>query len=175
MSIELLGQVTLTAKQIRSKISIIRKLLLVLQQLQLLMFSNLPTVVCHWTATDLKKTHWQSIENDHRRRGYPRSKRGHFMAYNVIFEEDGTKFMARDYYEQGEATGTFSQWSNKFHLDIAVTGTTGQNLSEEQIKAINKELKVIEKMYGGYILEPHSKYYATVCPGQSFKNHYQLK
>ena len=173
MSLEISPFGQLSKKEIRRKISVIRQMILIYQQILLLITASFPKVVCHWTATDRDKTGWRAIEREHKRKGYPKSQLNMHIAYNTLIGE-GYKIRARGYHETGEATGTFSQWSDRFHIDIAITGTVGQVMSDYQIKEFEAELAIIKKMYGGYILDPHSKYYPTECPGVSFRKHYQL-
>ena len=151
--------IELTQEEIKKKITVIRKMIIVLQQWLALILKNRPVVVLHWTATSRDTTHWQAIENAHK--GYPTSKKGYHTAYNTLIEGSGKTFRSREYTETGQATGTF----NGFHLDICLTGTIGESPTQEQIPSLKNELLKIEKIYGSYVLEPHSKYYPTECPG----------
>lgn len=128
---------------------------------------NRPVVILHWTGTTRDTTYYRAIEALHKLRKYPVSKKGYHTAYNTLIESSGNAFYAREYTETGQATGTF----NNFHIDICLTGTTGEIASQEQMKTLELELTAIEQMYGSYILKGHYQYYPTACPGHYLKKY----
>jgi len=147
--------------KLKTKISLLIKLIIVYQRLLSLMTKKI-TVILHHTATDRDYTSFESIERGHRTRGYPKSSLGFYCAYNSLITGDGKLHLARPYSDTGHAASTFKG----FHIDICLTGNTSQQEpTRSQIQALENELNKINRVD----LKGHYQFFPTECPGKYLK------
>jgi len=132
--------------------------------------------VIHHTVTpqgqDLQSA-LTSINESHRRRGFPESESGSYIGYHYIISSKGTVAQTRQDYEVGAHTA--EEQMNYKRLGIALMGNFNDDILEgEQREAIIVLLAKKIQQYGweqediGY----HGQFKQTACPGYSIKDQF---
>ena len=103
---------------LKNKISIIKKMIKLYQELLRKMRSRKVDIIIHHTATDRDRTSSEAINNNHRQRGYSKSSLGYYCAYNCLITADGVKHWSRQLDESGHGTSAYKG----FHIDLCLTG-----------------------------------------------------
>ena len=145
---------------IKQKISILLKMIKVLQGLLKLLKKKPKLLLIHHTATNQHYTKAETINKTHKEKGYSISKLGFYCAYNEIITGDGIRHIARGEDENGQGALTCPD----FHYDLCLTGNFNQDtLSEKQELSLREQLDYFQKQ--GYKIKLHQNFYATDCPG----------
>lgn len=149
--------------EIEKKIKLLKKLIILYKKILVAKFP-IRYIIIHHTATDRDFTKFESINQSHRRRGFPKSKLGFYCGYQYFIEESGMYYHARTDFERGAHTRGY----NLRTIGICLAGHMDfQKPTSEQLRGLESVINMKLAKYGRSIkVVGHSSLRQTNCPGK---------
>lgn len=100
-------------------------------------------IIIHHTATDRDKTTFQSVNENHKQRGFTRSSLGYYVGYHYLIGANGQITQARSHNEAG--CHCVADGMNYKSIGIGLTGNFNTEIwTQAQLKSLEKIVLKLE-------------------------------